>query len=424
MFELRSFLIREWGQFANAVGEAVGSLRAHKLRSFLTLLGVVIGVAAVVFVSAAINGLGLYAIETSARTFGAESFLAAQVGSAGQLGRREYLDKLTRNKPIRLEDVRFVKERNGDRVLYSPYSQRFGEVRRDGFTSEDTTVIGADAAMAAIRDIEIVEGRFFTEQEELTRSNVAVIGETVRNTLFPENTSPIGRVFRIQGIEFRIVGRPQSLGSAFGRDQDQVVYIPYRAFVRLYGSGRGIQLFGRARESSGLSMEDAIDETRVALRTRFGLKPNQADVFDIVTPEASRAFIDRILGLVTAVAVPVTGIALVVASVVIMNVMLVSVSERTREIGLRKSVGARNVDIMLQVLTEAFFLSTLGGAAGVAIGGGFSWLLGSALGFEVPITAEYVLVGLSVSMLVGIVAGWYPAQRASRLDPIDALRME
>jgi putative ABC transport system permease protein len=269
-----------------------------------------------------------------------------------------------------------------------------------------------------------VEGRFFTPQEEHSRAYVAVIGETVRTTLFPGVTSPLGELMRIEGVEFTVIGVQEKLGSAFGRDQDNSAYIPITAFDRLYGPGNGFALFGRPKPGSGLTLEDALDLTRVSLRTRFHARPGQPDNFDTLTPDAIRGFIDQLLSMVAAVVVPVTCISLLVGGIVIMNIMLVSVTERTREIGIRKAVGARRSDIMLQILIEAVVLAMMGGAVGVALGAMVTEILGRAFELSLHITAGYVTLALGVSSIVGIASGWYPASRAAKLDPVVALGAE
>jgi putative ABC transport system permease protein len=231
-------------------------------------------------------------------------------------------------------------------------------------------------------------------------------------------------VVRIEGIEFRVIGLEERLGSAFGRDQDNSVYIPVSAFDRLYGPGNGFPLFGRPKESSGLSLTEALDETRVALRTRFHARPGEPDNFDTITPDAIRGFIDQILGMIAAVVVPVTCISLLVGGIVIMNIMLVSVTERTREIGIRKSLGARHGDVMLQVLIEAVALASMGGALGVAAGAITAAILSRIFDLTLHITAGYVILSLGVSGAVGVISGWYPASRAAKLDPVVALRAE
>ena len=415
---------RSWHNFQSAFALAMDSIGAHKLRSFLTLLGVIIGVASVVMVGAAIEGLGVYAEESTAKAFGSESFLVAQIAATGRLSRREYFDKIRRNKPIRRDDYRFLESFNGDSVLYSPYRNQVADVKRDNLICEDTVVIGVSADMATIRDIGVVDGRFFTTQEDRSRAMLAVIGETVKDTLFPSESSPLGKIIRINGLEFTVVGVQEKLGSVFGRDQDKSIYIPATAFARMYGPGQGFALFGRPKPGSGLTMEQALDETRVALRDRFHDRPGQPDSFDTMTPDAVRGFIDQLLGMVAVVVVPVTCISLVVGGIVIMNIMLVSVTERTREIGVRKSLGARHADVMMQVLIEAVVLAVTGGAIGVGFGALVTLALSRIFELSLHITVGYVVLAMGVSTIVGVVSGWYPASKAARLDPVEALRAD
>jgi putative ABC transport system permease protein len=411
-------------QFQNAFRLAMDSIRAHTLRSFLTLLGVIIGVASVIMVGAAIEGLSVYAEQSTAKAFGSESFMVAQIAATGRLSRREYFEKVKHNKPIREADARFLEAVNGADILYSPYRNHTSDVKRENAICEDTSIIGVSADMASIRDIGVVDGRFFTEQEDRSRAFVAVIGDTVRTTLFPGDTSPLNQIIRIEGIEFTVIGLQERLGSAFGRDQDNAIYIPATAFNRMYGPGNGFALFGRPKPASGLSLEGALDETRVVLRTRFHARPGEADNFDTLTPDAIRGFIDQLLGLVAAIVVPVTCISLVVGGIVIMNIMLVSVTERTHEIGVRKALGARHADIMMQILIEAVVLASMGGAVGIALGALVTMLLGRIFELALHITAGYVILALGVSSIVGVVSGWYPASRAAKLDPVVALRAE
>jgi len=415
---------RSWHQFQNAFRLATDSIRGHKLRSFLTLLGVIIGVASVIMVGAAIEGLGVYAEQSTAKAFGSESFLVAQIVATGRLSRREYFDKVKRNKPIRTTEARLLEAINGERVLYSPYRNHASDVKRDNQICEDTTIIGVAAGMVSIRDIGVVDGRFFTDQEDRSRAYVAVIGDTVRTTLFAGDTSPINQIVRIEGIEFTVIGVQERLGSAFGRDQDKSIYIPSTAFERMYGPGNGFAVFGRPKPGSGLNLQSALDETRVVLRTRFHAAPGQPDNFDTMTPDAIRGFIDQLLGMVAAIVVPVTCISLVVGGIVIMNIMLVSVTERTREIGVRKSLGARHGDIMMQILIEAVVLAVMGGALGLALGALVTIMLGKIFELSLHITMGYVILAIGVSSIVGVVSGWYPASRAAKLDPVVALRAE
>ena len=409
-------------QFSSALGLAWDSIRAHKLRSFLTLLGVIIGVASVILVGSAIDGLGLYAEQSTAKAFGSESYIVAQM--AGPMSRREFLRKQQVNHPMKLADVRYLQSVNNDTTMYSPYAQNQSDTKREGLTLEETSIFGVSADLAEIRDTTVVDGRFFTPAEETSGYNVAVVGDDVKTTLFPGVESPVGLTFKIQNIDFTIVGVLERLGSSFGRSQDNSAYIPITAYNRLYGASASVAIFGRPRKESGLTMAQSLDLTRVALRNKLHERPGEDDRFDFITPDAVRGFIDSLLSVVAAVVVPVTLISLVVGGIVIMNIMLVSVTERTREIGIRKALGARRFDIMLQILIEAVIMAFSGGAMGVLLGALVTMVLTQVSGFTLRVTPFYVLLSVLVSATVGIVSGWYPALKASKLDPIVALRAE
>ena len=406
-----------------AIGLASSSLRAHKLRTFLTLLGIIIGVTSVVLVGAAIEGLGNYAEITTSKAFGSETYLIAQIANVGRMTRKERAEKLRVNKQIRGEDVSYLRLTTGDQILYSPYRTRIEDIKRNETTYEGAAILGVAANLPDIRDVVLTDGRFFTEQEEATRQNVCVIGDEIREKLFM-GVSPLGRKITVRGAEFTVLGVQEKLGSAGGRAQDNSVYIASEVFTRLIGPANNITIFAKPRKETGLTLDQSLDITRVALRTRFRTRPAQADNFDFLTPDSIRAFIDQILGLIKVVVVPVTMISLVVGGIVIMNIMLVSVTERTREIGIRKSLGARRSDIMLQFLIESLMMSMLGGMIGL----GLAYLLTIVLSiaFEAPleITGTYVFLAIFVSSTVGVISGWYPASKAAKLDPVEALRAE
>jgi len=344
---------------------------------------------------------------------------------SGNMSRRSFIEKMKHNKPVRMDDARFVKEVVGRRILFSPNPQHSAvNMRRDNVLCDDSTLSGVSASMPEIRDLKVAEGRFFTEQEEESSVHVAVIGDEVKSLLFSGTESPLNQTIRIDGTEFRVVGVMEKLGSTFGVSQDRNAYVPVTVFQRMYGTGSGFMLLGRPKPGSGLSLMQALDETRMALRARFHVKPGEPDNFDTQTPEGMRGFIDNILGVIAAAVVPLTLISLVVGGIVIMNIMLVSVTERTSEIGLRKALGARNSDIMSQILIEAVFLSLFGGAIGLTIGAVVSFGLSRLLGAPLSVTAGYVALALGVSSAVGIVSGWYPARRAARMQPVEALRAE
>ncbi|MBL8240093.1 MAG: ABC transporter permease [Bryobacterales bacterium] len=408
---------------STAFALAISSIMAHKLRSFLTLLGVIIGVSSVVLVGAAIEGLGNYANQTTSKAFGSESFLIAQIANVGKMTRKERAEKLRVNKEIRPEDLAYLRATTGETMLYSPYRQRVEDVKYKEQTFENASIIGTAAVLPEIREVITTEGRFFTEQEEQNKQFVCIIGTDIVARFF-EGGSPIGKSLTIRGYQFQIVGVQEKLGNAGGRSQDVSVYIPDAAFTRIIGPSRSMSIFARPRPESGLTLDQGLDVVRAALRSRFKTRPGAVDNFDFLTPDSIRAFIDQILGLIGAVIVPVTMISLVVGGIVIMNIMLVSVTERTREIGIRKALGARQADILLQFLIEAVFLSVLGGVMGLGLG--YSMAKGLSIAFEVDleVTPFYVFLSVIVSTAVGVVSGWYPARRAARMDPIEALRTE
>jgi putative ABC transport system permease protein len=402
---------------------AIDSIRVHKLRSFLTVLGVVVGVASVVVVGAAIDGLGVYAERLTAKSFGSDSFLVAQVASVGRLTRRQYAEKQRTNKRIFPEDVAYLRSATGEQIIYSPYQQRTEDIRSGDKLYEAGTVIGVSSTLPDIRDVPVEDGRFFTDTEERMRVPVAVIGQDIRDELFP-SLNPIGKTIRVAGKEFTVIGLLEKQGSSFGRSLDNPVYIPATVYWELYGTQNGMALFGKGRPASGLGMDAALDVMRTALRSRFHAQPGKPDNFDTLTPDSVRSFIDQMLSVIAAIVVPVTSVSLVVGGIVIMNIMLVSVTERTREIGIRKSLGARHNEIMLQFLTESVILSLLGGLIGVSVGVLISTLLTVLFGATAKVTATYVLLAIFVSTTVGVVSGLYPARRAARMDPITALRAE
>jgi putative ABC transport system permease protein len=332
-------------------------------------------------------------------------------------------EKQRRNKRIRPDDVAFLREATGDRILYSPYQQRVEDIKGGSDVYEAGNLIGASYTLPEIRDVPVADGRFFTSTEEQMRAPVAVIGEDIRIKLFP-NVAPLGKTIRAGGEEFTVIGVLERQGSSFGRTLDNPVYIPATVYSKIYGTQTGMAVFGKPRPGSGLSMNDALDITRTALRSHFKAEAGKDDNFDTLTPDSVRSFIDQVLGAISAVVVPVTSISLLVGGIVIMNIMLVSVTERTREIGIRKSIGARSNEILLQFLAESVILSLAGGVMGIVLGAVLAFAIGQGFGLTLRITPTYVILSVFISTAVGVAAGLYPARRAARMDPITAMRAE
>jgi putative ABC transport system permease protein len=284
--------------------------------------------------------------------------------------------------------------------------------------------VGINATTPNIADIEHLEvgdGRYFINSDEETRRNVCFIGADVAEKLFPVS-SPLGQMIKIDGRPYEVIGVGKALGTVFGQPRDMYVSIPLSTFLAAYGSRRSINLSVTA--VSDAAYLDAIDEARVLLRARCKLEPSEPDNFGIITPSAINELRDSIFGTIQTAAIGVTSISLVVGGIVIMNIMLVSVTERTKEIGIRKSIGARRQDILKQFLAESTLLALCGGAIGVLIAYTLAKLVATLTPVPTSLPMMAVAAALLVSGGVGLISGVYPAWKAAGLDPIEALRTE
>jgi putative ABC transport system permease protein len=414
---LRKFV---WNWLAAVVQGAV-SAWSNPLRAGLGALAIAVAVATMVVVVTAIDGVGRYARTVSARAFGSDTFLLAQIASSGKVSRRELAEKQQRNPVIRRPDLRFLESVAGDGVIYASTAQRVADVTADGRTFENAAVTGATASLADVRDIGIGEGRFIQRGEEQRGASVAVLGADVAATLFPAQ-DPLAKAVRIAGRRFAVIGVQERLGSSGGTSLDRSVFIPLTAFERAFGAPPTLSIFGRPR--TGADGVRAEERSRVALRARRQLQPGTADNFDVLTPEAARTFVQNIAQRVSAAAGPISAMALLAAIVVVTNTMLVSVTQKTRDIGVRRALGASQRQIRREILAESLLISLVGGALGTVLMGLTLWGLASVLLIDIEVKASTLAGALGAAALSGMLAGYYPALRATRIDVIAAVRAE
>jgi putative ABC transport system permease protein len=406
--------------FLESLKLATDAIWTHKLRSFLTLLGVIFGVATVIVVVSLIEGFNKYVDEKIAN-IGTNAFSVQKFSIEDFSSLETYDQARRRNKDITMDDLDALRGRGGAIKEAGAQEEQQCELKYNAEELYGVSLLAMTANMVEIQNKEIAEGRSFTPSEEMSNRAVCFIGSDVADRFFPTK-SPIGEKIKVDGRPFEVIGVAKSLGSVFGVSRDKFVSIPLTTFMNIYGSRRSIQLF--VVSTSEATYLDAIDEARVAMRTRRKLPPNEKDTFGVITPSAVNNLREKIFGTIQIVAVGVTSIALVVGGIVIMNIMLVSVTERTKEIGIRKSLGARRRDILKQFLAESTALALAGGAIGVGIAYALSKLVSTLTPIPTALPLIAVAVALFVSGSVGLIAGVYPAWRAAKLDPIVALRSE
>ena len=410
-------------KFIETLKLALSAIWAHKLRSALTLLGMIIGVTAVVVVVSVIQGFNAYFDEKVAN-IGSQSFSIRRFSFDDFKNVDTIAAAQRRNKDLTLDEYEYIRERAQliDRLGARANATR-AQVKRGSEIIEDVPVDGATANMADIDNLDIADGRFFTEAENDAQMRVAYVGADVANKLFPSGNA-VGNEITIAGLPYRIIGVQTAKGTVFGVPQDNFITVPLKTYASNFGNlinQRSLYFVATAKK--GVNFNDAVEEARFLMRTRRHLAADEKDNFGILTPDAITGIRDRVLGTVSIVAIAVPAIALVVGGIVIMNIMLVSVTERTKEIGIRKSIGARRSDILKQFMVEAVTLSAIGGAIGVIL----AWLAGriiTAVFFPTYLSIAAVIIALVVSGGIGVMSGIFPAWKAARLDPIEALRAD
>ena len=406
---------------AEAIRIALQSLWANKLRSALTLVGVVIGVAAVIAVVTFVNGINGYFAE-KVFNLGADVFIAFKVSPA--VTNVDHFLEGEKRKNLTLEDYRAVLAACFRCEFVGAYVRtENGHIKYAQQSSSDTRVQGVTPTMANILDVDLGAGRMLTDNDLNTKSSVAVIGTDIVDNLMP-GLDPLGKEIRIDGWTYRVVGVAKKKGKALGQSMDNFAMVPLTSYLKQYGEhNANLRISGKAT-GVGNSLETAIDEVRVALRSRRHDPPGAEDSFDIETNASLLSIWSNFSSTFFYAMIGIAAISLVVGGIVIMNIMLVSVTERTREIGIRKAMGARRADVLLQFLIESSTMALVGGAVGVMFGILIAKAVTLAIGMPSVIKLWAVAAGLLVSASVGIFFGVYPARRAAKLDPIAALRFE
>ncbi len=406
--------------FREAALIAADSLRSSKLRSFLTLLGIILATTTLIAVMSMIHGMDVYIANTMS-SMGSDGFRVVKIAMLGNFDPKKFLQMQKRNPELSPDEFQYLKDHA---TLVGDFGMSAGRtvtVSQGSQTLSSVSLNGGTANWASLGNTQIASGRYFTEIEDRHRSPVAVIGADLKKNLFGDG-DPLGKDIKIEGRPFTVVGVAEAKGSVFGQSQDAFVDVPIGAYFQIYGSRSGIRYAARAADQKVLVQ--AMDEMRMLIRVRRHEIPGQDDTFSILSSDALVSAWDQLTSAIAATAVAVVSIFMVVGGVVIMNIMLAVVSERTHEIGIRKSVGARRQDILNQFLMESSLLAGMGGFIGVIL----AWIVSTAVRnftavpMAVPISA--VLLGVGLSTVVGLFFGIYPAQQASKLDPIEALRVE
>jgi putative ABC transport system permease protein len=398
---------------------ALQSLWTNKMRTVLTLLGVVIGVASVITVVTLTNGAKRF-VTDKINTYGASVVTVSKMPETF-ITIAEYLE-FQKRKDISFDDYKAILDRCKSCVSVGASRNSTGKVVYGTKSTTDTDVRGWTWTMPALSNLNIEAGRSFTEIEDEHSARVAIIGCDIVNNMLGLG-DPLGKEIRVDGAPYTVIGTGECQGKIMGQSMDNWVAIPLTTFLHTHGSNASMTVYADAG-GGGEVMDATSDELRVLMRARRHLAPGSPDVFSVDTSATFQNLLGNILNDFGAVVVAIAGVSLVVGGIVIMNIMLVSVTERTREIGVRKALGARRNDILLQFLIESATMALLGGVIGVILGISVAKVITLAVSFPSDVQLWSVLVGLFVATAVGVFFGVYPAHKAAQLDPIVALRAE
>ncbi len=396
---------------------AGSALWVHKLRTSLTLLGLMIGIASVIAIISLLDGM----MARINRLFQEQGSTTIYVTRFGIITSEDEWFKALKRKRLTVQDARAIENGCPLVQLVGFQIQSNFDVKGGNQTLSRVMTFGNSANVAEMQDMELTEGRFISEIDDEGRRNVAVIGQELQQQFFPIG-SALGKEIQVGNQKFTVIGIGKRKGSIFGENMDRYVRIPASTMLNMTGVRQDIDIM--VKVGSEAQIDAAMDEIRTVLRSRRGVAYHDPDDFAMLTSEMITSFFESFTGNARVIAAAIPAISIVVAGIVVMNIMMVSVTERTREIGIRKAIGARRRNILSQFLLEALLMSLLGGILGMSLGLWISSFVSSAIDVPFVISALAIVMGLLIPTSIGIFFGIYPAMKAARLDPIEALRFE